>query len=64
MNVETRLQLQNLARHEFIKKMLLEICFDMEVCKIEGWNVLEFPKMIFSEIQNFYERNKIKIPNR
>lgn len=46
-----RKQLQDMCRHEFINKMYAELLTDMEVCKLEGWDFLEFPRMLKQALQ-------------
>ena len=41
-----RKQLQDACRHSFIRKMYAELLTDMEICKLEGWDILEFPRML------------------
>ena len=41
-----RKSIQAGARHAFIHKMYAELLTDMEICKLEHWDVLEFPRMI------------------
>lgn len=43
---KNRKQLQDACRHRFIRKMYAELLTDMEVCKMENWDVLEFPRML------------------
>lgn len=50
LDQETRRALQTLARQELIKKMLADIATDMTVCKLEGWDILEYPKLLKEEI--------------
>ena len=38
--------IQNGARHAFIHKMYAELLTDMEICKLEHWDVMEFPRML------------------
>lgn len=33
-------------RHQFISEMYRELLKDMEICKLEGWDVLEYPRML------------------
>lgn len=47
---ETEYTFQQVAREQFILKMLQEIAFDMEVCKLKGWDVMEYPRRIFDEV--------------
>lgn len=42
LDKETRLALNRKAREELKLKILADIKFDIEVCKIEGWDYLEY----------------------
>lgn len=42
VNKETRLALNRKAREELKLKLLADIRADIEVCKIEGWDCLEY----------------------
>ena len=42
LDKETRLALNRKAREELKLKILADISFDIEVCKIEGWDYLEY----------------------
>ena len=37
---------QTLARHQAIARLLADIATDMRICRIEGWDVEEYPRMI------------------
>ena len=50
---ESRRKFNELARHQFIVRMLGEIQLDMMVCEIEGWDKLEFIRQIQAEINRF-----------
>lgn len=54
----TRKQLQNLGRHEMIQKLLKDIAIDLRVCELEGWDSLEYAKILKKEIDNIYCRMK------
>lgn len=41
-----RKKIQDAARHAFINKIYAELLMDMEICELEKWDVLEFPRMI------------------
>lgn len=41
-----RKKIADIARHQFIKKMYAELLGDMTFCKMEGWDIYEFPRMI------------------
>lgn len=42
LDKETRHALNRKAREELKLKILADIRFDIEVCKIEGWDYLEY----------------------
>ena len=48
---ENRKKIQDACRHAFIEKMYAELLTDMEICKLEGWDVLEFPRMLKQALQ-------------
>lgn len=54
-NQEIRLRLNTLAREQMKERLLQDILFDMEVCRLEGWDVksylLELRKLITDIIQ-------------
>lgn len=50
-NEENRKKIQDACRHAFVKKMYAELLTDMEICKLEGWDVLEFPRMLKQALQ-------------
>lgn len=52
-------KLQVLSRHEMIARIYQDILFDMTICKIEGWNVLEYPKRIIEEINKLLKKENI-----
>lgn len=43
---KNRYLMQTHCRHAFIKKVYAELLVDMEICKMEGWDILEYPRMI------------------
>lgn len=48
---ENRKKIQDACRHAFVKKMYAELLTDMEICKLEGWDVFEFPRMLKQALQ-------------
>lgn len=44
---------QELARHQFVEKMLAELPFDMHVCRLEGRDAYEFPRMLAAELERW-----------
>lgn len=43
-----------LAREDFIRKLLAEICIDLEVCKLEGYDCKEFITRLKKEVDSIY----------
>lgn len=39
---ETRLKMQELARHQMITKLYADILMDINICDIEGWDKMEY----------------------
>lgn len=52
-------KLQELSRHEMIARIYQDILIDMTICKIHGWNVLEYPKMIIAEINKLLKKENV-----
>ena len=48
---ENRKKIQDACRHAFVNKMYAELLTDMEICKLEGWDILEFPRMLRQALQ-------------
>ncbi|MBR4122970.1 MAG: hypothetical protein IKT93_00970 [Clostridia bacterium] len=49
-------ELNDLARQQLIQKVLADILIDMNICRLEGWDIMEFPRMIKSEIDRICEK--------
>jgi hypothetical protein len=49
---ETAKRLNELARHKMIVRLLDDIRIDLMICEIEGWNKLEYIRMLQEEIGN------------
>lgn len=47
--------MNELARHQMIYKLLVDIRLDLTICEIEGWDKKEYIRMLRNEI------NRIKI---
>jgi len=43
---DTPRKLQELARHKMIVKLYADILADMRVCEIEGWDRMEYIRML------------------
>lgn len=55
-----RRQFQDICRHRFMVKMYAEILADISVCQLEGWDVLEFPRMLRDAVQSVCASNYSK----
>ena len=55
-NPETPRKLQELARHEFICKMLSEILMDVMICRQEGWDETEFNRQLHGELDGLMKK--------
>lgn len=55
---DTRIALNNLARHRTIYNLYRDILIDMVVCEIEGWDKLAYLKLLKDIIEHF-ERKAI-----
>ena len=49
---ETAKKLNELARHKMIVRLIDDIRIDLMICEIEGWNKLEYIRMLQEEIGN------------
>ena len=54
------LTLQNLSRQSFIKKILEDVLTDITICKLEGWDWKEYPRMIKKEMERILKNEKWK----
>lgn len=50
-DMQYRKKLQECCRHDFIKRMFCELLADLSICKLEGWDIYEFPRMIRIEVE-------------
>ena len=50
-DMQYRKKLQECCRHDFIKRMFCELLADLSICKLEGWDIYEFPRMIRREVE-------------
>ena len=53
---ETAKTLNDLARHQLIEKLLRDILVDVMVCRLEGWDHMEFINMLSKEIEGLKKR--------
>lgn len=50
-DAECRKKLQDVCRHDFIRRMFSELLADLSICQLEGWDIYEFPRMIRREVE-------------
>ena len=41
---------QVLARHQMVERLLADVAQDMTICKLEGWDVWEYTRMLLEAI--------------
>lgn len=57
-DAKNRYKIQTKCRHAFINKLYSEMLMDMEICKMESWDVLEFPRMLRDAINVCFPKPK------
>ena len=50
--------LNRLAREQLKHRMLADILVDMHVCELEGWDMTEYAKELFTEIERIAIRHE------
>ena len=50
MDRETRKALNELARHKMKHRLLADVLFDMNVCKLEGWDYKQYVQELKNEL--------------
>ena len=55
MDSDTRWALQVLARRQLIHRLLADILFDINVCRLEGWDWQEFPLEIIGVVTDIVQ---------
>ena len=55
---KNRKQLQDACRHAFITKMYAELLMDMDICKMEGWDMFEYPRMMRDAVMRCFPKPK------
>lgn len=56
-----RKKIADMARHEFINKMYAELLADMTFCKMEGWDVMEFPRMLRDALSVCFPKQGVQL---
>lgn len=57
-DTNNRRKIQELARHQYMNRMYAELLFDMQVCRMEGWDVFEYPRMLRDAIAGLLPQAK------
>ena len=55
MDSDTRWTLQVLARRQLIHRLLADILFDINVCRLEGWDWRQFPLEIIGVVTDIVQ---------
>ena len=50
--------LNDLARHRMISRIYSDILADLQVCKIEGWDCMEYIAMLKNVIDHFVKEHE------
>lgn len=50
---DTPKKMQELARHQMILRLYADILMDMQICEVEGWNKMEYIRMLQELINSF-----------
>ena len=58
MDHDARLALNNLARAKFMAQLLKDLCVDLHVCQIEGWDTAEYVAELHTLIDSVHESIK------
>lgn len=57
MTADERRKLNELARHQLIRRLYLDILIDMQVCKLEGWDQMSFIRQL-QDLLNGFSKEK------
>ena len=58
LDCDTRRALQVLARQQLINRLLVDILFDINVCRLEGWDWREFPREIVKVVSDIVQEKR------
>jgi hypothetical protein len=50
------LRLNDLHREQMKRKILADILIDMEVCRLEGWDIMQYPTELRELMNDIIER--------
>lgn len=57
MTVDERRKLNELARHQLIRRLYADILIDMQICKLEGWDPMGFICQLQKLLNSFGNKN-------
>ena len=58
MDEETRKALNELARHRMKHRLLADALFDINVCKLEGWDYKQYVQELKKELDEMLKRTE------
>lgn len=58
---KNRYHIQHMARKQFINKMYAELLIDMEICKMEGWDMFEYPRMMKEALAVCFPKKPVQL---
>lgn len=53
---DTPKKMQELARHQMILRLYADILTDMQICDVEGWDKMEYIRMLQELINSFTDK--------
>lgn len=53
---DTPKKMQELARHKMILRLYADILTDMQICEVEGWDKMEYIRMLQELINSFTDK--------
>lgn len=53
---DTPKKMQELARHQMISRLYADILTDMQICEVEGWDKMEYIRMLQELINSFTDK--------
>lgn len=58
---KNRYLIQQMARKQFVNKVYAELLIDMEICKMEGWDMFEYPRMIRDAVAVCFPKKQVQL---
>lgn len=60
-DIKNRYHIQCMARKQFINKIYAELLIDMEICKMEGWDIFEYPRMMKEALAVCFPKKPVQL---